>query len=87
MIAQLVCCWQLAAAGCWVLGELGRCWCWAMGPGGWGLGAGWVVGGRGQEQEQASSPFRPNKPIVDQNYAWYSGLSSRFAFACATPCT
>ena len=31
------------------------------------------------------SPLRPNKPIVDQNYAWYSGLSSRFA--CATPGT
>jgi hypothetical protein len=28
-----------------------------------------------------------NKPIVEQNYAWYCGLSSGFACACATPCT
>jgi hypothetical protein len=31
------------------------------------------------------SPFRPKKPIVEQNCAWYSGVSS--GFACATPCT
>jgi hypothetical protein len=39
----------------------------------------------GWDWEGVRSGFRPNKPIVDQNYAWYSGLSS--GFACATPCT